>query len=134
VAVTEAFLGTDIGDVRALVRAAGTVAGVPADELDNLLVAVSEIATNAVVHGSAVGSVTVEHVMAGLVVEISDEGGGLPDGLVVQRPAGDAVGGRGLWLARLMCPQIEVSSSPHGVTVRLAAPGHSQTFEVAQVQ
>jgi anti-sigma regulatory factor (Ser/Thr protein kinase) len=122
-AVTQVFTGADIADVRALVRAAGAAAGVAPDELDNLLIAVSEIATNAIRHGSAMGSVTVEHLAAGLTVEISDDGGGLPDGLVVDRPPADAVGGRGLWLAHQMCPRIEVTSSPSGVTVRLAVPG-----------
>jgi serine/threonine-protein kinase RsbW len=123
VPVTEAFTGSDIADVRALVRAAGTVARVASDELDDLLLAVSEIATNAIRHGGATGWVTVEHVPTGLVVEISDNGGGLPDGLVVDRPAADAVGGRGLWLAYRMCPRLELVDSPHGLTVRLTASG-----------
>jgi anti-sigma regulatory factor (Ser/Thr protein kinase) len=121
--VIEAFTGADIADVRALVRAAGDAAGVAPDQLDNLLVAVSEIATNAILHGSAMGSVTVEHLGASLTVEISDNGGGLPEELVADRPPAAAIGGRGLWLARQMCPQMQVTSSPRGVTARLTVQG-----------
>ena len=123
--VIEAFTSADIADVRAMVRAAGDAAGVASDQLDKLLVAVSEIATNAIQHGSAMGSVTVEHLAASLTVEISDNGGGLPDDLVVDRPPANAIGGRGLWLARQMCPQMQIISSPRGVTVRLTMQGRT---------
>jgi serine/threonine-protein kinase RsbW len=122
---SETFTGADIGKVRALVHAAGVAARVASDELDNLLLAVSEVVTNAIVHGGDAGSVAVEHQTTGLVVVICDNGNGLPDNLPSDRPSIGAIGGRGLWLAHVMCPHIEIISSQGGVTVRLNTSGRT---------
>jgi anti-sigma regulatory factor (Ser/Thr protein kinase) len=109
----------DLDSVRAFVNAAGVNAEVETDDLAGLVLAVSEIATNAVRHGGGVGSIAVEQIPAGLRVDIRDKGPGLPDGLVIRRPSPDALGGRGLWLAHLFCTGITMASSASGVTVTM---------------
>jgi anti-sigma regulatory factor (Ser/Thr protein kinase) len=120
--VTETFTQDGLARVRSLVHAAAVSAALSAAQIDRLLVAVSEIATNAIRHGGGHGSVSVEQVPDGLAVEISDAGPGLPPGLTIGRPGPEALGGRGLWLARAMCAELRVRSSPEGVTVRMFAP------------
>jgi anti-sigma regulatory factor (Ser/Thr protein kinase) len=119
--VTMVFGQADLPAVRAMVATAGTVADIESDDLDKLVLAVGEIAANAVVHGGGTGVITVERRPAGLRVEISDDGPGLPAGLVIDRPPPAALGGRGLWLAHLLCTNITVTSSTGGVTVTMLA-------------
>ena len=123
--VSRSFTRDDLGDIRTLVANAATTARVAADETDKLLIAVSEIATNAVLYAGGSAEITVDVSADGVTVEVVDQGPGLPDDLNVQRPPSDAVGGRGLWMARLMCPDFTLMSSPDGVRVRMFAPSAS---------
>lgn len=90
-------------------------------DLDKVLCAVTEIATNAIRHGGSAGSLTIVAGSGGLLVEMRDNGPGLPDGLATGCPATDAVGGRGLWLARRRCSDITIATGPDGVTAQIVA-------------
>jgi anti-sigma regulatory factor (Ser/Thr protein kinase) len=60
----------------------------------------------------------------GLSVEVSDRGPGLPETATgLERPPPNVPGGRGLWLARQMFPDLLLTSSSAGVTVKLYASG-----------
>jgi anti-sigma regulatory factor (Ser/Thr protein kinase) len=116
------FTKHDLARVRDLVHLEASRAGLSRAEADNLVVAVNEIAVNAVVYAGGGGSLQVERVPDGLVVEIRDGGPGLPHGLADERPPADAIGGRGLWMARRLCGRLSISSDRRGVVVRMFMP------------
>jgi anti-sigma regulatory factor (Ser/Thr protein kinase)/PAS domain-containing protein len=82
--------------------------------------AVMEIATNAVEHGGARGRLRIWRHSDHLLVEVVDEGNGIP---AARRPAGrpapEQEGGRGLWLAHEICESVDFDTGPTGTTVRL---------------
>jgi anti-sigma regulatory factor (Ser/Thr protein kinase) len=90
------------------------------------VVAVNEIASNAIIHGGGGGLFTIVHARDGVHVEVSDHGTGFAGPLTPtrngHRQPPDALSGRGLWLAECLCPDIGLTSSPSGVTVRIFAP------------
>ncbi len=122
------FTVDDLRRVRDLVERAAMATGLTGAETDNLVIAVNEIAANAIVYAGGSGVITVGQGTRGLLVEIADTGPGLPPSPAVadeERPSADAVGGRGLWLARKLCPDLTLSSSPAGLTVRMFMPRRS---------
>jgi anti-sigma regulatory factor (Ser/Thr protein kinase) len=53
-----------------------------------------------------------------IVVEVADAGEGIQDVLAGQlTPSAGGLGGRGLWLARLLCDAVEVGCDQQGCTV-----------------
>jgi anti-sigma regulatory factor (Ser/Thr protein kinase) len=112
--ISTAFTHLTAGQVCTLVRFECVTAGIAQRDTEDLLMAVSEIVVNAISYAGGGGSVTLHHVTDGLLVEIRDEGPGLPDSVAPE--------GHGLWLARLMCKEFDVVSSSRGVTVRMFTP------------
>lgn len=89
---------------------------------DTVALLVSEVATNALVHGSGEVHVNVSTAGAVVRVEVDDDGGGLP----MRRQAGpDAEGGRGLALVDALATSWGVQPTALGKTV---------WFEVATAQ
>jgi len=106
-------------DARSWVAARAGAAGLPADRTADLLLAVSEIATNSLTHGGGGGTVSVWREDSTVVCEVHD-GGRISDPLVGRRrPARDATGGRGLWIANQVCELVQVRTFATGTTVRL---------------
>ncbi len=103
--------------VEAYLRRAG-LDGVP---LEDFVVAVHELVTNAVRHGGGAGRLELRRDGDTLVCDVTDHGSGF--GAEVPAPTGpppaEAPGGRGLWLARRLSDTMLVSDSPDGVTVSL---------------
>ncbi|HEY6637638.1 MAG TPA: sensor histidine kinase [Solirubrobacterales bacterium] len=109
-------------EVRRTVRSFAQEAGMVDWRAEELVLAVNEIATNAVVHGRPPATARVWHADDEIVVEVADGGDGIHDALAGQlTPPPTALGGRGLWLTRLLCDAVDVRS-PRGsaVTVRAA--------------
>jgi anti-sigma regulatory factor (Ser/Thr protein kinase) len=125
--VTATFTRDTIGQVCTLVRAECVRADIAPRNVEDLLIAVSEIATNAIRYAGGGGSLTLRRVARGVLVEVRDDGPGLPASLVIGRPSPDAPDGRGLWLARLLCKDFDVVSTSRGVTVRMLAAGRMAT-------
>jgi anti-sigma regulatory factor (Ser/Thr protein kinase) len=90
--------------------------------LEDLLIAVSEVVTNAIRYAEGVGSITVRRLAGGMLAEIRDNGPGLPGGMVAGRPTPEVPVGGGLWRARLLCRDFDLISSSRGVTVRIFTP------------
>jgi anti-sigma regulatory factor (Ser/Thr protein kinase) len=89
------------------------------DELSDLLVAVSEAASNSIVHGGGAGTLSIWQTDAGVVCEIRD-GGWIRQPLVGRmRPAFHQESGRGLWMINQLCDLVQLRSSPAGTVVRL---------------
>jgi anti-sigma regulatory factor (Ser/Thr protein kinase) len=112
------FTVGDLHRLREMVAQASRAVGLSRLRTENLILAVNEIATNAIQHAGG-GSVVVEHDDAMVAVEVRDHGPGLPVDQPTAPPGADAEGGRGLWLARRLCRGLSVASGPAGVTVRL---------------
>lgn len=95
-----------------------------ADRLDDFVVAVNELLTNAVRHGGGGGRLTLRHAAGRVECEVSDEGPGLTDALPgrrTARPATDQPGGWGLWLVEELADAFEVVSGSGGTTVRISS-------------
>jgi len=98
-------------------------AGLNAQRLEDFVLAVNEIVTNAVRHAGGRGRLRMWLAGAILRCEVVDHGGGIPadedEGTML--PPSYAVSGRGLWLARHLCDTLTVRSGPGGTTVTLAS-------------
>lgn len=98
-------------------RAAG--AGFSAQMTADLVLAVSEVATNSVVHGGGGGILRIWRERDALLSEVSD--GGLIDDPLAgrERPPPGLAGGYGLWLANQLCDLVQVRTFAAGSAVRL---------------
>lgn len=117
--VSEEFTLHELRRVRDLVARLAGVAGVSRGRIDELVWAVNEITTNAIVHGGGRGRITIGATPVGLRVAVTDWGPGLAGPIDDDGPPWDAPRGRGLWLARRMYPQMAVTTSPAGTTVTM---------------
>ncbi|MEV4111820.1 ATP-binding protein [Nonomuraea sp. NPDC049695] len=97
--------------------------GLSGRRLEDFVLAVNEITTNAVVHGGGYGRLRLWSHGGRLWCEVTDEGPGLPAGWMgdTRPPAGFEFRGRGLWLTRMLCEHITIVSGPGGTTVTFAA-------------
>jgi anti-sigma regulatory factor (Ser/Thr protein kinase) len=96
--------------------------GLRADEVEELVIAVSEVVTNALRHGRP--PVRVEYWSGAdrIVVAVTDTGTGPTDpfaGLLPSR--NDASGGLGLWITHQSCNYVALSRHADGFTLRLTA-------------
>ncbi|KFF95596.1 hypothetical protein IQ62_40970 [Streptomyces scabiei] len=113
------FHGTELPLVRSLVEEAALRARLATAAKGALVQAVSEIATNAVVHGGGAGAVELRLVAGELRCEVTDSG----PGPATRRPEG-----RGLRLAESLIAgvgtisRIAVHSTPRGTTATLSVP------------
>jgi len=101
----------DLAGVRSIVRARAASAGLSAHAIEDLTIAVSEIAANAFIHGGAPRALCSYQQDGDLIVQIRDGGAGPADPLTgYLPPLGDRAGGRGLWLAHQLCDIVEITS------------------------
>jgi anti-sigma regulatory factor (Ser/Thr protein kinase) len=104
--------------VRRVTAAWAARAGLAPDEADDFVIAVHEIAVNAVRYGSPAARLLLR-VAGGTVaeVEIRDSGHWRPAAAAV--PADGGPGGMGLALARRVCDEVEIRTGRGGTMVRL---------------
>ncbi len=122
--VSEEFTVADLRRIRSAVEDAGKAAGLGERRVTELVAVVNELAVNAILYAGGIGRVTMLSSQNGLSVEVSDRGPGLPETATgLERPPPNVPGGRGLWLARQMFPDLQLTSSSEGVTVKLYANG-----------
>lgn len=116
------------GELRMLRQAVGGVAaaaGLSEARTQDLLLAVTELATNSIRYGGAHPTVSVWADADQLFCDVRDDGV-VTDLLAGRRmPPSDAPGGRGLWLVNQLCDLVQLHSSADGTQVRitLAASG-----------
>ncbi|AGL17204.1 ATP-binding protein [Actinoplanes sp. N902-109] len=117
------FTLAQIDDVRRRVRALSAGFGLAGDELTDWVMAINELTTNAVRHGSTTAHLTLR-CGAELTCEVRDEGTGFDParffGRTV-RPQLTESGGMGLWLVERTTRVLSVTSGPGGTTVSVAA-------------
>jgi anti-anti-sigma factor len=122
----QAFDADSLYALRAAVAAHATQAGLAPGRSDDLVIAVHELAANAVRHGAGHGRLRVWKSDRALLCEISDDGIGQPSG------TGDATQwrtepGHGLSLVRQVADQTSLHSGPSGtlatISFALGVPG-----------
>ena len=101
-------------DVTQFARASGLTDPV----LYRFVLAVHELATNAVRHGGGQGRLELRCTPNQLCCQVSDHGPGMPQIQTRIRPAVDALSGRGLWLAQ-HAGKLACTSDDHGTIVTL---------------
>jgi anti-sigma regulatory factor (Ser/Thr protein kinase) len=113
----------DLGNldaVRSLVESEGAAAGLEGDRLLDHTLAVDEVATNAILHGASPARLKLWREPGEMIWEISDTGPGIRDPLAGQlAPDPVALGGRGLWMARMISDALEFRSDGDGTVVAL---------------
>jgi anti-sigma regulatory factor (Ser/Thr protein kinase) len=110
----------DLHELRAFITERARRHGQSDGTLSNLLVALTEIATNALRHGAPPVALRVWTEQADLVCEIADHGIWNRDTLTGHLPPKSATaGGFGLWAARMLVDVVQVRSGGSGTVVRL---------------
>jgi anti-sigma regulatory factor (Ser/Thr protein kinase) len=109
----------DLKAVRRLVGAVAAEAGFEGDRIADLALAVTEAASNSVLHGGGAGTLTLWRAPGQVVCEVRDQGR-IRDPLAGRaRPAPDRPGGRGMWLINELCDLVQVRCLADGSVVRL---------------
>lgn len=105
--------------VRSAVGRHAAAAGLDPGACADLVVAMNELAVNAVRHGGGRGWVRMWAEAGEVVCEVRDRGR-IDDPLVGRRrPAPDQLGGRGLWWVNRLCDLVQVRTSDEGSVVRV---------------
>jgi anti-sigma regulatory factor (Ser/Thr protein kinase) len=118
-AETFPFEAGTIHELRESVARRARAAGVGDDGVAGLVIAVSEVATNTVVHGHGPGTATVWAVDASFVCDLRGPGR-IADPMVGRlRPNAGQANGYGIWLANHLCDLVQIRSGATGTTVRL---------------
>jgi anti-sigma regulatory factor (Ser/Thr protein kinase) len=99
----------DLRKMRRMVTSTAVSSGLSGSRADELALAVNEIASNAVVHGRLPATLRIWDGKGRFVCEVSDAGDGIKDALAGQlTPPLAGIGGRGIWLARMLCDAVEI--------------------------
>jgi anti-sigma regulatory factor (Ser/Thr protein kinase) len=111
----------DLGTMRRAFAGVAADARIDPDRVAELTVAVNEVATNALVHGSGTARLRAWIVGLGeIVCAVDDDGPGVHDPLLGFIPVPtDASGGRGIWLARQLFDLAEMAPTESGFRVTL---------------
>ncbi len=110
---------TSLRDVRTVVTARAAAHGLDAVQVDAIVIATSEVASNSVRHGGGDGRLRVWTEGAALVCEVCDAGH-IEDPLIGRLPPEPSqFDGRGLWLVNQLCDLVEIRSAADGTAVRL---------------
>jgi anti-sigma regulatory factor (Ser/Thr protein kinase) len=115
------FSAWQLHQVRTTVERALQDCGYERERVEDVVLAVNELATNAVEHGSPQAQLSLWTGPRGVVCEIDDAGTLLDPlpGLHAPHPAEPR--GRGVWIARQLCDSLHVWTDGHGTHVRVHA-------------
>jgi serine/threonine-protein kinase RsbW len=130
VLLSEVFDHSRVTELRHAVTSCAAAAGLAGDRLDDFVVAVNELLTNAVRHGGGSGQVAIWREDASVVCEVIDHGPGLPEARseFPARPAANDPGGRGLWLAAELTDTLELQTGRNGTSVRISSRVSKDSF------
>ena len=113
------FASADLAQVRHLVSDWARAQELPGDAVDELVLAVDELATNSIRYGGGAGTLRCWREADILQCEVQDAGWITTPLVGRTRPASDAHSGRGMWLANQLCDLVQIRSTPAGSVVRV---------------
>jgi anti-sigma regulatory factor (Ser/Thr protein kinase) len=121
--LTQTFNRGQVTELRHSVASCAAASGLAGQRLDDFVLAVNELITNAVRHGGGRGDLRMWRAAREVVCEVSDGGAGIAADRLADRdrPAPGTAGGWGLWLARTLADEMVVRTGPAGTTVRVSA-------------
>jgi serine/threonine-protein kinase RsbW len=121
--IADAFDQAQVTELRHSVAACARSAGLRDERLDDFVLAVNELITNAVRHGGGQGWLQLWGEPGLVSCEVSDHGRGISAESLENRsrPAPETAGGWGLWLARELTDAMDVETGPAGTRVRITA-------------
>jgi anti-sigma regulatory factor (Ser/Thr protein kinase) len=90
-----------------------------AERVEELVLAVNELATNSVRHGGGAGTLRVWREAGTLLCEVQDKGHFERPSRSPALPGPDARSGRGLWLVEQLCDLVQIRASSAGTVVRV---------------
>lgn len=114
--------------VREFTTARARRAGLPPRRVNDLVIAVAELAANTLVHTSGPGTLTLWITDDEVICQVQDQGQITDPRAGMIRPAPDAPGGgRGLWVVHQVCDRVEISTGQAGTTVRVHMRRHPRS-------
>lgn len=109
----------DLSRVRRFVADHAQRAGLSQSRVDDVVVAVNELAENTILHTTTAGTVTIWTEAGYLACQVDDQGH-IADPLAGRiPPAANVEGGRGLLLANQLCDLVRVYTRADGTSIRL---------------
>jgi anti-sigma regulatory factor (Ser/Thr protein kinase) len=112
-----------LAELRRRLRSWGATTELSDGYTDDIVIAVDEIATNALEHGQPPARVRGWSTADAVFVRVDDHGRtGIPATTGYVRPPTDARRGRGIWMARHLADVLTTHNSPSGTTVALRFP------------
>ncbi|MGW3136832.1 ATP-binding protein [Streptomyces sp. NPDC001139] len=115
----QSFTADCLALLRALVESAAAKEGLDDSRLGEFVLAVDEIACNAVEHAGGGGRLVLRRLDGALECLITDTGPGFTPELPRTPPELDSTGGRGLWLADLLTDRLTITTGTTGAAVTL---------------
>jgi anti-sigma regulatory factor (Ser/Thr protein kinase) len=113
------FRRGDLAALRLAVRRRARVTGMSAARVDDLALAVNELAANSLDHGGGRGALRLWSEPGAFLCEVRDSGR-IADPLVGRTtPAKDQLRCRGVWMVHQLCDLVQMRSTPTGTVVRV---------------
>jgi len=113
------FTAGQLGSLRRVLADWAQESELGAQAIDELVLAVNELATNSIRYGGGEGKLLSWCEGEVLICEIQDAGH-IEDPLIGRsRPAPNEHTGRGLWLVHQLCDLVQIHSAPSGTAVRI---------------
>jgi anti-sigma regulatory factor (Ser/Thr protein kinase) len=118
-AVTHAFAGDDLSDVRQIAGAFAERAGLTRERVGDFVLGVHEVAANSVAHGPGHGVLSLWIQPDRLMAQIDDTGRFVEPLVGRVEPDLGACSGRGLWLTNRLFDLVQIRSFASGAVVRM---------------
>jgi len=113
------FTATELGALRQLLAAWALSQRLGSQAVEELVLAVNELATNSVRYGGGDGTMLLWREQDTLLCEIRDRGY-IKDPLIGRtRPEPEEASGRGIWLVHQLCDLVQINSSSRATAVRV---------------
>jgi len=125
--VDQPFGATGLSALRAALATRCRAFGVPAKQIEKLLIIASELMANAIRHGGGGGRLRLWREGSMVRCQVIDRGPGIADAAAGSRPPEPTTtaGGRGLWICRNLAAEIVIDRGPggRGAAVTATIPG-----------
>jgi anti-sigma regulatory factor (Ser/Thr protein kinase) len=113
------FAAESLRDLRQFLGGWATAERLRPERVEELVLAVNELASNSVRHGGGFGTLRVWRESEVLLCEVQDGGRFEHPQLAPVLPGLEARSGRGLWLVEQLCDLVQIRSSAQGTVVRV---------------